>query len=101
MNLIELARRLDPGRTIERDVTNEELELFIAYMEGVVTAKQCKDVLERSSGYFYNWCRRCLFALYMRQKLTIDNNDRKVIFRPKTYEQKLAARKEMLKHVVR
>lgn len=101
MNLIELAQRHELGRISHNEVTPEEMELFIAYMEGVVTAHQAKAALERSHGYFINWCRRCFFQLYNQQKITIENNHRQIRFQPKSYDERRKQYLAMAKRVVK
>jgi hypothetical protein len=73
MNLIAKANTFLPGRLFEMEMpTDDEIELFLAYLKEEVTAKQCSLALGRSRGYFVNWTRRCLWRLYLDGKVAID-----------------------------
>lgn len=74
MTLIEKARKetsLTPRERTVRPMTNEEIDLYLAYMEGRVAQGQVIKALGRSYGYGVNWLRRCTEYLYHLGLVTI------------------------------
>ena len=87
MNLITRAQVQAPGRFHEMEMpTDDEIELFVAYLKEEVTAKQCRMALERSTGYFYNWTRRCLWRLYQEGKVQINWGKKTIVYERRTYD---------------
>lgn len=87
MNLIRHAESFQPGRLREMEMpTNDEIELFVAYLKEEVTARQCNMALGRSYGYYLNWTRRCLWRLYQEGNLTVEWSKQTVVYRRPTYE---------------
>jgi hypothetical protein len=75
MELIQKAREFLTSRpTTYSDFSNEEVELFLAYIEGEVTFGQVNHALGRSYGYATNWCRRVTAYLFFMKRLTIESS---------------------------
>ena len=87
MNLIKVAHGFAPGwpRGLA-ELTEDEIELYFAYMQGEVTAYQCRMALGRSYGYYTNWCRRAAIQLFKENKLFLEINKAKTHFVKPTYE---------------
>jgi hypothetical protein len=87
MNLLTQAKSFDPGKYTPRQVTEDEIELFLALLAEEVTSKQCVLALGRSTGYFYNWVRRCTRFLYEQRQLNIQRVGKPVLaWKARTYE---------------
>jgi hypothetical protein len=87
MNLIATAKSFDAGRKAFRQVTEDEMELFIALLKEGVTPKPCQLALGRTFTYFYNWVRRCTMQLYDQKALNIQRINRPIIsWKAKTYD---------------
>lgn len=70
------------------DLTNEEVELYLAYLDGTVTFRQVRLALGRSYGYAVNWCRRAADFLFQNKMLTINSEDFGIVkYKPRTYQE--------------
>lgn len=84
-SLLRKAQKFDQGRPVIYEISAEELELFLAFLQGDITYRQVYLALGRSYGYASNWVKRCTAYMYQRQMITINYNNQIHRWKPKTY----------------
>lgn len=88
MSLLTTAQKYESGRTRPTSYTAvslEEIELYLAYLEGNITFGQVRVALGRSYGYAANWCRRVTDWLFLQQKLRVVHNNVQVVYKTKDF----------------
>ena len=85
MSLLKRALQMEPGKVVEYEITEEEIELYLAFIQSEVTFRQVYLVLGRSYGFASNWVKRCTMYLFQRGMMQVNWNNQTMRWKPKTY----------------